>query len=190
MLLHILLRHLSRPRYLHSLRVARLAVRLARRHGADPDRAWVAGLMHDLAREMSGEEMRFWVFRLLPEERLMDAALLHGPVAALMLKDKGIGDEEVWEAVAAHTTGAPGMGLLALVVYVADHAEPGRIFPGAEAARRLAFRDLRAAGILLMEETIRHLEARGRPVHPRSREALEWLRLGSAPGLEANTGGG
>jgi len=190
LLLHILLRHLSRPRYLHSLRVARLAVRLARRHGADPDRAWVAGLMHDLAREMSGEEMRFWVFRLLPEERLMDAALLHGPVAALMLKDKGIGDEEVWEAVAAHTTGAPGMGLLALVVYVADHAEPGRIFPGAEAARRLAFRDLRAAGILLMEETIRHLEARGRPVHPRSREALEWLRLGSAPGLEANTGGG
>lgn len=180
MLLHFLLAHLSRPRYLHSLRVARLAVRLARRHGADPDRAWVAGLMHDLAREMPPEEMGFWASRLPVGDGRWDGDLLHGPVAALILKEKGIGDAEVWEAVSAHTTGAPGMGLLALVVYVADHAEPGRDFPGAEAARKVAFRDLRAAGILLMEEALRHLESRGRPIHPRSREALEWLRSDSA----------
>jgi predicted HD superfamily hydrolase involved in NAD metabolism len=142
--------------------------------------------MHDLAREMREEEMRFWTSRLSPEEKLLEADLLHGPVASLMLKDRGIGDEEVWEAISAHTTGAPGMGLLALVLYVADHAEPARISPGAEVARRLAFHDLRAAAIVLLEEAIRYLETRGRPVHLRSREALKWLRQGSPRGWEAS----
>ncbi len=181
MLLYLLRRRLSRSRYLHSLRVARLAVRLARRYGVDPDRAWVAGLMHDLARELSPEEASFWISRLPPEEREKDPVLLHGPVASLMLKEKGIGDPEVWEAVSLHTTGAPGMGLLALVVYVADHAEPGRSCRGAEAARNVAFRDLRRAALLLMEESLRYLESRGQPVHPGGREALLWLETWPGP---------
>ena len=48
---------LSEKRYAHTLRVARTAEELAYRHGIDPARARLAGLLHDAARDMGGAEL-------------------------------------------------------------------------------------------------------------------------------------
>src|SRR6202035_2418616 len=44
-------------RYEHCVRVARMAENLARIHGADPDKARTAGMLHDLARLYSNEKL-------------------------------------------------------------------------------------------------------------------------------------
>lgn len=171
---------LSDKRYGHTLRVAETAERLAGLHGLDPAKARLAGLLHDLTRAMSGEALlRIAAERDVPvgEPEHEKPMLLHGPVAAELAEmELGVRDEAVLEAVRVHTTGATGMGPLALAVFVADKIEPGREGEWVEELRELSGRDLREAARASLASSISHTEERGRTVHPRSREALEWLR--------------
>jgi len=170
---------LSEKRYGHTLRVADTAENLARVHGLDPDRTRLAALLHDAAREMEPEEFlrlaREWDLHLGEPER-ESPKLLHGPVAAeLARRELGVEDEEVLGAVRAHTVGEPGMGPLALAVYVADKIEPARDYPSVGRIRALAPGVLEEAAAEALRRVVAHNEQRGRPVHPSSREMLEWL---------------
>jgi predicted HD superfamily hydrolase involved in NAD metabolism len=171
---------LSDKRYAHTLRVAETAERLAKLHGLDPERARLAGLLHDTAREVGKEEL----LRVAEEDGLPIGdfererpILLHGPVAAkLAREDLGVEDGEILDAVRVHTTGKPGMGPLALALFVADKIEPGREQPGVEDLRELASVSLHRAARAALEDSISYNERRDRPAHPKSRQTLEWLR--------------
>ncbi len=170
---------LSEERYGHTVRVADIAERLATLHGLDPKKARLAALLHDAAREKGEKELS----RIADEEGIAMSdlererpVLLHGPVVAeLARRELGVEDEEVLEAVHAHTTGEPGMGPLALALYVADKVEPDRDQPGVEDLRKLALEDLHRAAKTALEDSISYNERRGHPTHPKSRQALEWL---------------
>jgi len=170
---------LSEGRYGHTMRVADTAADLARVHGLDEDRTRLSALIHDAARETGPEEFlrlaQEWELPVGEPER-QSPKLLHGPVAAeLARRELGVEDEEILEAVRAHTTGKPGMGPLALALYVADKIEPARDYPSVERLRRLAREDLHAAATESLQRAIAHNEERGKDVHPSSREALERL---------------
>jgi len=170
---------LSDKRFGHTLRVAETAGRLALRHGLDEDRVRLAALLHDSAREIGNDAL----LRLAGEfgYRILDAErekpnLLHGPVAAgLARRDLGVKDAGVLDAIRVHTTAAPGMGPLALALYVADKIEPARDYPGVDVLRALAERDLCEATLGALRRAIRHNRERGRETHPLSLDALEWL---------------
>ena len=49
---------LSDKRYEHTLNVKKMAVKLAKRYGVDEDKAALAALLHDSAKEISKDEMR------------------------------------------------------------------------------------------------------------------------------------
>ena len=49
---------LSEQRYEHTLNVKKMAVKLAKRYGADEEQAALAALLHDAAKEISKDEMR------------------------------------------------------------------------------------------------------------------------------------
>jgi predicted HD superfamily hydrolase involved in NAD metabolism len=170
---------LSAKRYGHTVRVARTAEDLARLHGLDPARARLAALLHDAARELPAEEFLELAADLgvpVGEPERESPKLLHGPVAAeLVMRELGIEDDEVLDAVREHTTGRPGMDQLSLALFVADKVEPARDYPSVENLRRLAARDLRAAAAESLRRTIAHNEERGRPTHPASIETLAWL---------------
>ena len=170
---------LSDGRYAHTLRVADTAADLARIHNLDEGRARLSALVHDSARETEPEEFlrlaREWDLPIGKPER-QSPKLLHGPVAAeLARRELGVEDDEVLEAVRAHTTGKPGMGPLALALYVADKIEPARDYPSVERLRELAKEDLHMAAAESLQRAIAHNEGRGKDIHPSSREALEWL---------------
>ncbi len=170
---------LSEGRYGHTLRVADTAGDLARVHGLDEYRLRLAALLHDAARETGPEEFlrlaNEWNLPVGEPER-QSPKLLHGPVAAELAKrELGIGDEEILEAIRAHTTGKPLMEPLALALYVADKIEPAREYPSVERLRTLAREDLYLAAAEALRRAIAHNEERGRPIHPSSLETLEWL---------------
>ena len=170
---------LSAKRYAHTLRVADTVERLAKIHGIDPKKARLAGLLHDAAREVGKEEL----LRAAGEDGLTvddfeceRPILLHGPVAAeFARRDLGVKDGEILAAVRAHTTGEPEMGPLALTLFVADKIEPEREGPGVEDLRELARNDLRRSAHAALKGSLSHNEERGRPVHPKSLETLQWL---------------
>jgi predicted HD superfamily hydrolase involved in NAD metabolism len=176
---------LSEKRYGHTLRVADTAADLARVHGLDEERARLSALIHDAARESEPEEFlrlaEEWNLTVEEPER-QSPKLLHGPVAAeLARRELGVRDEEVLEAVRAHTTAKPEMGPLSLTLYVADKIEPARDYPSVERLRKLAREDLHAATTEALRRAIAHNEGRGKDVHPSSRAALEWLESDHTP---------
>ena len=169
---------LSDSRYEHTLRVADTAEDLARAHDLDADRARLTALMHDSARELGPDEFlklaETWNLQVGESEQ-QSPKLLHGPVAAEMARELGIDDEEVLEALRAHTTGRSGMGPLALVLYVADKIEPARDYPSVGRLRDLAREDLHKAALESLRRAIAHNEGRGKTTHPASLETLDWL---------------
>jgi predicted HD superfamily hydrolase involved in NAD metabolism len=170
---------LSKERYEHTLRVADTAQDLALAHDLDADMARLAALLHDAAREMDPEVFlnlaNKWRLQVEDPER-QSPKLLHGPVAAeLARREFGMDNEEVLQAVRAHTTGRPGMGPLALVLYVADKIEPARDYPSVGRLRKLAGEDLNEAAAESLRRAIAHNEERGKATHPASLKMLDWL---------------
>ncbi len=163
----LLREHLSRERAGHCRRTAALASRLARRFGVGPGQAYLAGLAHDLARELPEAE--------LPRLAAADGAplrdwerqrpvLLHGRAAAVLLG--AAASPEVREAVADHVTGRPGMSALARVVYVADFLEPGRgLLPPAE-RRRVVRLGLNEQTAWVTERVCEYLRREGLAIAP------------------------
>ena len=116
--------HLSKKRYQHSLNVAHAAVELARRYGADQDKAYTAGLLHDIAKELPVEEQRALTLEssLDVSEVEKDAAPLYHAIAGAELIQSlfGIRDPEIITAVRYHTVACGDMSRLAVIVYLAD----------------------------------------------------------------------
>ena len=104
---------LSDKRYEHTLNVKKMAVKLARRYGADEDRAALAALLHDAAKEISKDEMRA-LMRAYPQYaeggEARPVPVWHGVCAAILARTQwGVTDEAVLSAIACHTAGKPGM---------------------------------------------------------------------------------
>lgn len=139
-------------RYEHSLSVARLAVELAPALGVPAQKAALAGLLHDCARDMAPAALARYARLRCPRAPQLGTMLKLAPVlahawagAALAAEKFGASDPELAEAIALHATGAPGMGPLARLIYVCDIACQGRDFREARLVRQLAAVDLEAA---------------------------------------------
>ena len=109
------------------------AVALAEKFGASPEKASIAALTHDYAKERPDEEssLSFGEMVLIWNCLNWSNAIWHGIVGAdFVQRELGIDDEEILQAIRIHTTGAAEMSLLDKIIYVADYIEPGRSFPG------------------------------------------------------------
>lgn len=172
-------------RFEHSVRVARCADVLAQRHGVDPSKARIAGLLHDLARlykpEQLVEESERRGFTIAPHERA-HPVLLHARLGAALAREQfGVEDAHVLSAIAKHTTAAGDMSPLDCVVYLADSLEPKRSFPERGELWERAMRDLHDAMLQTLLLTVKH-HARGtRPPAPETLDALARFERAEAP---------
>lgn len=168
----ILKNRLSVKRYTHSIGVANTAARLAGMFNGDIERAYLAGLMHDYARELTEEELlELTAKHNLSTDgvELMQTSLLHGPVGAWLLEQEGlITDQQVLNAIRWHTTGHPDMDQLARIVYISDYIEPGRNFPGVDLLRQIANKDLNLGVLAGLDHTLSFLVQRNNFIHPLS----------------------
>jgi predicted HD superfamily hydrolase involved in NAD metabolism len=160
---------LSTRRRDHAHRVAAEAVVLARRFGASAEKAELAGLLHDLCRELPDDETLAAAARygipVGPAEARRPRKILHGPVAAAELAERGV-DPEIVRAIALHTVGDAGMTVLEKCVYLADYCEPSRRFPGVDDVRALAETSLDAAVGAAARLTLLDIIGKGRGVVP------------------------
>ena len=165
-------------RYQHTLGVAETAKRLAAKYGVHPERADLAGLLHDCAKWMSYEAMTALVKGNVPdvtEDELCNEPVLHAPAGMLVAaQDYGVRDKEILSAIRKHTIGGGGMTPLEKLIYTADFVEPNRkTFPGLEEARALAEKDLNAATKKCAILTRDHVISCGGRPDPRSQEIID-----------------
>lgn len=160
---------LLEKRFRHSVLVMETAEELARTFGADVEKARIAGLLHDCAKNYTAEQM----LKLcddygiaLDDVARQQTGLIHGFLGAAMLKGTfGVDDPEIYDAVYYHTVGKPDMPLLTKIIYIADGIEPSRTFDGVDRIRELAKTDLDRALVLQIDMTIRSVLSRGTLLH-------------------------
>lgn len=168
---------LNEKRYIHSLGVEKMAVRLATIHGADIEKAGFAGRYHDIAKCFSKERMNECIRKYkLPEEYIDNPALAHSKVAAEILSNEfGVIDEDLLNAVKSHTTGRAGMSLLEEIVYVADAIEDNRSYPSLKTLQKLAENDLDGCCIIILDFTVDMVTAKGKEVDKTTLDAREYM---------------
>lgn len=176
---------LKPERYRHSIGVMETARELAVRYGEDPDRARLAGILHDCGRQYGREESL----------RLMDALgyvphdverhnpmLLHGRIGAILARERfAVADDGILSAIACHTTGKTGMSLLDKIIYIADYIEPNRNGDWVYPMRAMAFKDLDSCLVMCADSTLTFEMKKGNPIHPdtiRMRNAILMERAG------------
>lgn len=166
-------RVLSPESLAHTFRTAALARELASLHGVDPDRAELAGLLHDVGDQYSDKQLlslaeRYGIPLDLTEARI--PRLLHAAVGAEVLRREwAITDDELLDAIDVHVTGSAIMSPLAKVLFLADKLEPDRdrYYGGLDPIRALARTDLDAAVLKLYAWRVSDLVDDGRPVDDR-----------------------
>ncbi len=155
----------SEKRFLHSLGVRDTAVLLAERYGVDTEKARIAGVLHDCAKDIPKSE----AFRMCDEAGIslkpvcyIEKGLVHSYLGAHIAKTEfGVSDSEILEAIYYHTTGHEDMPLLTKIIYLSDIIEPGRNVPNVEELRRIAMEDIDEALILSINQTISHVLQKG-----------------------------
>ncbi len=161
---------LDEARLYHSECVSEAAESLAKKYGANPEKAKLAGLLHDITKRMPGEEQLRLIGEVTPLER-ENYKVWHQMSGPAFLKEKGlVEDEEILDAIRWHTTGKANMSLLAKIVYTADFISADRDYPDVEVVRRLAYISLEHAMLYTGRYTINSLVALDRPVHPSTLE--------------------
>lgn len=172
-------KELSQKRYTHTVNVKNMAVELANKYGADPQKAAMAAILHDSLKERPKEEL----LQMLKENAIMAGDALsspppvwHGPCAAIAARREwGIEDEEILNAIWCHTTGRPGMTKLDKILYLSDMISAERDYPEVEELRMLAKKDLDEAIRTAVRYNVDWIRQTGKPVDPISLKTLEYL---------------
>lgn len=171
--------YLSQHRYDHCVRVSNLAVQLASFYNSNIDFANTAGLIHDIAKELSPN--------ILQENFLLSSTnyeldiyqkfpkTWHAVVAPkVIIHLFKCNQAEVLEACRWHTTGKADMSILEKIVFVSDALEPGRDFEKVEELRTLVYEDLDLVVYLLSQLTVNTLRAKKLAVSPDSLDCLKY----------------
>jgi predicted HD superfamily hydrolase involved in NAD metabolism len=171
---------LGDARYRHCLRVAELARELCLRFALEGERGYLAGLGHDVARELEGERITALAEADGAGITALEARhpmLLHGRASAQLLSvGAGVADAGVLQAVRDHVAGRPGMGPLSCAVMAADYLEPGRDFITEGDRRRILGLTLGGMVRSVLEGKIHYVRAGGRPVSASTLLLLEELK--------------
>lgn len=170
---------LPEKRYRHSVGVSETAGMLAEQYGGDKDRAKLAGMLHDIVKYFSDDELKTMILRKPGTwGDCLDYSdkLWHAPAGAIYIEETfGITDSDILNAVIYHTTGRKQMTLLEKIIFLADYIEPGRNFPGVDEVREAAKQDLNQAVFLELQKTITHLLSKSQSVYPKTFEAYNDL---------------
>lgn len=137
---------MNEHRFEHSLNVAERAAFLAGKYGADPEKAYFAGLIHDICKGIPSEEQLAIIKAegIEPDEdTLKSPALWHSIAGAIYAEHElCVSDEDVLNAVRYHTSGRGNMSILEKVIYMADLTSAERNYPDAEYTRNLTDKSL------------------------------------------------
>lgn len=175
-------------RYIHSLGVADSARGLAKIYGADEEKAYFAGLLHDIAKNTPKNEqldiMSKGGINLTNAEK-NNPALWHAMAGECYLRlEMGITDPEILGSVRYHTTGKEGMTLLEKIIYVADYISAERNYPDVDVMRDLSLNhSLEKASLYSLIYTFNKQTKLQGIIHPDSVEYYNELII-SGIGLE------
>ena len=169
--------NLLQKRYEHTLSTALTAKKLCELFGIESKKGYLAGLLHDIARDFDTENLFKTVSRdgkAISSEEKEDPVLLHARAGAVMAKELfNIDDIEIIEAIEFHTTGSAGMRDLAKVIFIADYIEPRRKYITEEYLENLKGKSLNEMCEIVLKSVVDYLKKKEKTISVKTLQLLE-----------------
>lgn len=169
---------LSDFRYEHSLMVANEAKKLAMHYNLDPDKAYIAGLVHDIAKEFSDEENLKWIQKYnIPSTWLVEnlRPVLHAEIGSVVVKELYNFDDEICNSVKYHALGNYPMTTFEKIIYVADKIARNNPDESLKELQKLAYENLDNTLLKCLQYTKTKLESKGSHLEPITEKLLNSL---------------
>ena len=184
-------KNLSAKRYEHSLNVAAECRKLAEKYGEDPEKAYFAGLLHDICKELPAQKQLDLVREserdfVVCREELETRSLWHGIAGAYFIKTKfGIEDIDILNAVRFHTVGRAGMSRLEEIVYLGDLVSAERDYKDVDKMRKIVYTDIDEAMLAALAFSVKSVIKKGGVIPPCTTEAYNfYTRICSGHGKQ------
>lgn len=157
-------------RYEHSVNVSKEAKKLARLYGANEEKAQLAGILHDITKEMPKEEQLQIIVDsgiILDNVQKNAPKLWHGISGSIYVQQNlCIDDEDILNAIRYHTTGRANMSLLEKIIFIADFTSEERTYSGVATMRKKSRKSLDEAMLYAYKFTFKDLSKREIAIHP------------------------
>ena len=172
---------LKPDRYEHTIGVAYTAASLAMAHGADVEKALIAGYLHDCAKCFSHEDQ----IKICEKNNIditdverRNHSLLHAKVGMYLARTRyDVYDPEILNAIRWHTTGKEDMSLLEKIIYIADFIEPNRKpLDDMNIIRQEAFSDIDKCLAHILYNSIVYLRTIGKECDDTTMKAYEFYK--------------
>lgn len=172
---------LNAHRYTHTLGVAETAKSMAEAFDVNPNKAYLAGILHDCAKYYTNDELMDTCIKNnipITEYERNAPYLLHGKVGAYIAEHKyRIEDSDILDAVKWHTTGRTDMTKLEQIIFCADYIEPGRnVQPNLSFLREISHKDLDLLTFHIAKDTLNYLMSRGQIVDKNTKEVYKFYK--------------
>ncbi len=149
--------NLSKKRFIHSINVAKIAANFGEIYKIDKERLMIAGLLHDIAKEMSYEEQLDFLNKNKINLTSIDFSckgILHSYVSAIIAKEKFNIDNEIFNAIYYHSTGQKDLNTFGKIIFISDYLDPSRKLKEQKIIYRIAQKNLDKATIMVIKEKI------------------------------------
>lgn len=176
-----LLKRLNQHRYEHTIGVADTAKKMAEAFDVNPNKAYLAGILHDCAKYFDDTELlAFCADKNVKITQIEQKKpfLLHSVVGEIIAKERyHITDEEVLSAVRWHTTGKAEMSDLEKIIFAADYIEPGRKdLPRLDYLREISTKDLDLLVKCILENMMEYLKSTHEEIEEHTLEAYNYYK--------------
>jgi predicted HD superfamily hydrolase involved in NAD metabolism len=165
----IIKNRLSNSRFTHSCAVSDEAAKLAQKYGGDVEKSALAGMLHDIARDMPLEDQLQTKAKysiILDNVENFTPKLWHAILGATILEHElGIYDKDIINAVRYHTTARAGMTMLEIIIYLADFISADRAFEGVEQLRTAIYTSLQLGLRTALDFSFNELLTKNSAIH-------------------------
>ena len=169
---------ISEKRFNHSKLVAHLAYKLAKMHQLDYSKAYIAGIIHDIAKYYEPEEALAMMKQYYPDYLDIGAYAYHQFLGEVVAKEKfNIIDIDILNAIKYHTTGHGKMSQLEKIIYAADKIEPSRPYDSSDLIQAME-EDINSGFLTVLERNMEFLKARNKNIDNRLTEECVKYYLG------------
>ena len=170
---------LSQKRYNHSILVAEEAKKLAKHYHINEEKAYITGLIHDIAKELTEDENIYWIKKGKLSKDLENKEninIKHADIGAVIAKEKYNLDDDICNAIKYHTIGNKNMDLLAKIIYIADKIGREKIPEALKPVKELAYQNINKALLYCLEKQKIRLKEKGIKMHDDTEELLKELQ--------------
>lgn len=172
--------NLSLKRYNHSLSVAITATNLATYHNENTYDAKIAGLLHDMAKEISIDEQISSIKKYgyqLNQYDIDTPAIIHGFLGAYMAKDLFDINNNVYNAIRTHSMGEANMTTLQKIIFISDYVEPFRDkIDNIDNLRKLAYINIDECVYQITNQTLFFLKSIKANIHKNAYDTLDYYK--------------